>query len=270
MIAEVPTVAIEHVYMWNNTSVMHDEVLSHRMGLIPIMVDPRMFETFEDDDDPTDKNTVVFKLSVKCDKNARGVKEETKSSSSEPYTHNVYSGDLEWIPQGNQQERCKIVKPVHDDILIMRLRPGQAIELEAHARKSIGKDHAKYSPVCTASYRLMPRLELLQEVYDELADELDLVEPGVFNIVPCNENGHVRKAVVVNPYACTMSRNFMRNPKLKEAVRLTREPDHFIFSVESAGMMPAATIVSEAIRVLREKTDRLVSLCHELKEKEDA
>ena len=47
MIAEVPTVAIEHVYMWNNTSVMHDEVLSHRMGLIPIMVDPRMFETFE-------------------------------------------------------------------------------------------------------------------------------------------------------------------------------------------------------------------------------
>ena len=69
------------------------------------------FHFFLDDDDPTDKNTVVFKLSVKCDKNARGVKEETKSSSSEPYTHNVYSGDLEWIPQGNQQERCKIIKP---------------------------------------------------------------------------------------------------------------------------------------------------------------
>ena len=47
MIAEVPTVAIESVYMWNNTSVMHDEVLSHRLGLIPIMVDPRAFEDFE-------------------------------------------------------------------------------------------------------------------------------------------------------------------------------------------------------------------------------
>lgn len=47
MIAEVPTVAIEHVYMWNNTSIMHDEVLAHRIGLIPIHIDPRMFESFE-------------------------------------------------------------------------------------------------------------------------------------------------------------------------------------------------------------------------------
>ena len=47
MIAEVPTVAIEHVYMWNNTSIMHDEVLAHRIGLVPIHADPRMFECFE-------------------------------------------------------------------------------------------------------------------------------------------------------------------------------------------------------------------------------
>jgi len=46
MIAEVSTMAIEHVYMWQNSSIMHDEVLAHRLGLVPIMVDPRLFEAF--------------------------------------------------------------------------------------------------------------------------------------------------------------------------------------------------------------------------------
>lgn len=41
MIAEVPTIAIEDVYVWNNTSIMQDEVLAHRMGLVPLQIDPR-------------------------------------------------------------------------------------------------------------------------------------------------------------------------------------------------------------------------------------
>lgn len=36
--------AIEKVLIANNTSVIIDEVLSHRMGLIPIAADPRLFE----------------------------------------------------------------------------------------------------------------------------------------------------------------------------------------------------------------------------------
>jgi DNA-directed RNA polymerase alpha subunit len=43
MISEAPTMAIEHVYILNNTSVIQDEVLSHRMGLVPLRVDPRLF-----------------------------------------------------------------------------------------------------------------------------------------------------------------------------------------------------------------------------------
>lgn len=45
---------------------------------------------------------------------------------------------------------------MHDDILIAELRPGQRIVLEAHACKGTGKDHVKFSPVATASYRLLP------------------------------------------------------------------------------------------------------------------
>jgi len=36
--------AIEKVFVYNNTSIIQDEVLAHRLGLIPIKADPRMFE----------------------------------------------------------------------------------------------------------------------------------------------------------------------------------------------------------------------------------
>ena len=41
---QVPTMAIEKVFIFNNTSIIQDEVLAHRLGLIPIKADPRMFE----------------------------------------------------------------------------------------------------------------------------------------------------------------------------------------------------------------------------------
>jgi DNA-directed RNA polymerase I and III subunit RPAC1 len=43
LIAEVPTMAIETVFVFNNTSVIQDEVLSHRLGLIPIKANPEKF-----------------------------------------------------------------------------------------------------------------------------------------------------------------------------------------------------------------------------------
>ena len=41
---QLPTMAIEKVLIANNTSIVQDEVLAHRLGLIPISVDPRPFE----------------------------------------------------------------------------------------------------------------------------------------------------------------------------------------------------------------------------------
>lgn len=44
LIAEIPTIAIEKVNMWQNTSIIPDENLAHRIGLVPIKADPREFE----------------------------------------------------------------------------------------------------------------------------------------------------------------------------------------------------------------------------------
>ncbi|GKZ00713.1 hypothetical protein MPSEU_001023200 [Mayamaea pseudoterrestris] len=292
--------------MWNNTSIIHDEVLSHRLGLIPFNVDARMLDEWDLDDPdeaPTDRNTVVFRLAVSCQKPPRKGKEDAEMDEDvsdvddddmagnrselvaaaaqaaasahqpvqyphdRPYTKHVYSRDLVWVPQGDQEERFRDLNigPIHGDILIAKLRPGQAIELEAHGRRGIGKDHAKYSPVATASYRLMPKIEILEPVYDELADEMaHLYEPGVFDVVPTKSKqdpkGTSRKLKLVNPYACTMSRNYQRNPQLAKSIRMSRIPDHFIFSVESVGMYKPGVLVAEALRVLKAKCQKVMDL----------
>lgn len=82
----------------------------------------------------------------------------TCPQSTDPdFTETVYSSQLLWIPQGNQEEVfIDGVECVHPDIVIAKLKPGQRIALEGHARKGVGKDHTKFSPVATASYRLLP------------------------------------------------------------------------------------------------------------------
>jgi len=75
LIAEIPTMAIEKVEMWQNTSVIPDENLAHRLGLIPIAVDPRLFEYKTSATKPYDgTNSLRFKLHVVCTKKNPGAK----------------------------------------------------------------------------------------------------------------------------------------------------------------------------------------------------
>lgn len=296
LLAEVPTVALEYVYMWNNTSLIHDEVLAHRLGLVPLNVDARLFEPMEDGEEATDRNTIVFQMKVTCGRGpARAsagrdlddsaiemepgvlensdldraalsaAKKEAIETPGRPYTKHVYSKDLIWMPQGDQEQMFpEGIRPVHDDILLAKLRPGQEIELEAHGRVGIGRDHAKFSPVATACYRLYTEVTLLEPIYDEDAEELvHLYEPGVFELVPSEAKGKRVEAKICNPYACTMSRNYMRNPTLAKAVKMKRIPNHFIFSVESVGMQKPGVLVSEALRVLQRKCVGLMELTRE-------
>ncbi len=135
--------AIEHVFVVNNTSIIPDEVLAHRLGLIPLHVDPRKFD-FIGSQDSTDVNTIVFELREKC---ALGSK---KDSSVKNECGSVYSKSLKWLPQGSQGDVFENdpIRPACDDILLAKLRHGQEIDLEIHATKGIGKEHAKWSPVC--------------------------------------------------------------------------------------------------------------------------
>lgn len=142
---QVPTVAIEEVYVWNNTSIMQDEVLCHRLGLVPLKIDPSKIEykctspsssssscscadwtTASPAQGPNDRNTVVFDLRVKCDR-VPGVSHTETDPRKMYYDSNVYTGMIDWVEQGNQKEvfRGVLPRPVDPDILLVKLRPGQ-------------------------------------------------------------------------------------------------------------------------------------------------
>ncbi len=186
-------------------------------------------------DAATDTNTLVFKMDVTGE-----APPAAEDGAPLRRFHHVYSSDFQWVPQGEQEDRyaSKAPAPVHSDILLAKLQPGQRIAVEMHAVKGVGKDHAKFSPVATASYRLLPAVKLLQPVYDEDAQEL-AARSKVFDAVPCTDgSGHKLMAKVARPRLCNMSREIIRDPKFADKVHISRVADHFICKCSSH--VPAA------------------------------
>lgn len=108
--------------------------------------------------------------------------------------------------------------------------------MEMHACKGIGKDHAKFSPVATASYRLMPEITILEPITGDDADKfVKCFPPGVAEVF-INKQGQ-KEARVVDPRKDTVSREVLRHPEFASKVRLGRIRDHFIcgFVWNSAG-----------------------------------
>ncbi|ETO24858.1 hypothetical protein RFI_12296, partial [Reticulomyxa filosa] len=67
MLSEIPTIAFDEVTFLQNSSVIHDEILAHRIGLIPIRIHPKILSTLSRAEDPS--NTLIFKLHVSCTDN---------------------------------------------------------------------------------------------------------------------------------------------------------------------------------------------------------
>jgi len=258
MIAEVPSVCIENVFIQDNTSVIQDEILAHRLGLIPLKIDPRLYE-YKMGADYSESNTVVFTLNVACTKKSPEELADGSTTTEKYNNTKVYSRQLEWQPTGDQEDLHKDdrPRPVHDDILIAKLGPEQRIGLTCYCVKGIGKDHAKFSPVATASYRLLPDIQFTSPVEDAQARKLvDLCPMKVFDIEDLAKGGKGKTtptAVVRNPRACTMCRECIRHEEFANTIKLMRVKDHFIFSVESCGMYRPEEIVVESLKVLMQK-----------------
>lgn len=255
LLSEVPTVAIETVYVHDNSSIMPDEMLAHRLGLVPLDIDPRLVEMRKGKDDPaTSKNTVKFRMRAACRKNtAIAPKDEIAPPEKLYVQSSVRSGTIEYVSFPGEDQLLQFglmtaPKPVHDDIVLVKMRPDQKVHVELDAVKGIGRDHAKFSPVATASYRMLPEVTLKEEVDGERAHEL--VEKCPMNVFDIEDSGC---AVVARPRDCTMCRECIREPEWNSVVELTRKRDHFIFSVESTGALPSAVLVTEALSILGDK-----------------
>ena len=133
ILAEVPVMAIDDVMILENNSVMYDEILAHRLGLIPITTD----QTYNLPEECTCKSELG------CEKCRASLSLEVEASDS---VDTVYTSSLK--PENPE------VKPVSDKIPIIKLAQGQRVKLEAYARLGRGRDHAKWQPAsaCTYSY----------------------------------------------------------------------------------------------------------------------
>ncbi|TFK64840.1 RBP11-like subunits of RNA polymerase [Pluteus cervinus] len=281
MIAEVPTVCIEEVYVFDNTGVIVDEVLSHRIGLVPLNVDPSIMSMKESGEaQATDQNTIVFKLELECswhpsmqqpskDK-GKAPAHAASQSSATPSTQNIpdnmryvnyelLSGHLVWKPVGEQEtvfgpnEASNPQKPgpINPNIVLAKLRPGQGVKMELYAVKGVGKDHAKFSPVATATYRLLPHIKIKKPIPRESVEKFKTCfAPGVIKVDSRTNEVSVDKVAVRKDW---VSREVLRHPEFEGVVELGRVRDHFLFNVESESAYAPERLLPEAIKVMREK-----------------
>ena len=289
MIAEIPTLAIEYVYIHNNTSIVQDEVLAARLGLVPLTASLSGLNWLQfykktptqDDDDgvddgetAVDNNTVQLKLHVECEwRSAEGVKSEETDPEKLYINSSVYAKQITFVPTGRQNsefpEPDGLVRPVNPDILLAKMRPGQVIDLEMHCIKGIGADHAKFSPVATATYRLLPTIDIVKPIVGNDARKFARCFPkGVIDLEDVTEEesqagteldgmAGEKKAVVRNTYRDTVSRECLRHKEFQGKVKLGRVRDHFIFSVESTGQFDSDYLFLESVKTLRAKCSRL-------------
>ncbi len=215
--------AIEVVNMVQNTSVIPDEVLAHRLGLIPILADAIEFQNKKEHEDFTEFNSIHFKFHVKCEKKQNG----------DLINGEVFSSQIIWTPKGQQETRfvgADRIRVVHDDILISKLRPGQEIEAELICVKGIGKTHAKWSPVSTAYYRLLPTIDFQSNILNEDAKALKRLCPmKVFDI---EDFGEDKRAYVKEVRSCTTCRECIRHDPFKDLVNLGKQKDHYECKLE--------------------------------------
>ncbi|MHA1596707.1 MAG: DNA-directed RNA polymerase subunit D [Candidatus Asgardarchaeia archaeon] len=225
MMAEVPIYAIEDVVIVENQSAFFDEIVAHRLGLIPLKMDVENYDYRQYYENP-EEFQVVFTLE--------------KEASDGPIT--VYSGDLE--------SEDPSIKPVYDNIPILKLGTGNRIVVEAYARLGIGKEHAKWQPVSSASYKYMPRIIINR-------DKCDLckrcVEACPRNILEVRDDA----LIIKNLLECNLCRSCEEVCE-KDAIKVEWDKNQFIFKLESTGSLPPEKIVETASLILKDKAEKLL------------
>ncbi|KAJ1901646.1 RNA polymerase II subunit 3 [Kickxella alabastrina] len=213
MIAEVPTMAIDLVEFIENTSVLADEYIAHRLGMIPLT--SHTVDQFKYTRDCTCANyckecSVEFSLHVKC---------------TEGGTRSIYSTDL--------ISSNKDVVPVVDSedprgIILIKMRKGQEINIHCIAKKGVAKEHAKWSPCAAVGFEYDPHNNFRHLDY--------WFEKNIKDEWPLSKNAE--EEVEVDPEA---------------PFDFKAEPSIFYFNVETVGCLDPQAVVIKATRVLQEK-----------------
>lgn len=227
MISEVPVMAIDEVVIIENSSVMQDEVLAHRLGLVPLKTDLDSYVLPEG---------CTCKSELGCNKCSTSLTLEAEAVDS---TMTVYSGDL-------KSSNPSIV-PVSDRIPLVRLAAGQKVKLEAYARLGKSLGHAKWQAVSVSAFKLMPQIDIGRKC-DACGACVEICPRRVLAIAK-------GKLSVVSLEACTLCKDCETVCPVKpSAIKIRNAKDTVIFVTESTGALPPERIVIEAANILRGKS----------------
>ncbi len=227
ILAYVPTMAIHDVEIKRNGSALYDEMLAHRLGLLPIKTDLKSYKLWEGKKSEVPKSAQYeLKLTLK----AKG-----------PCT--VYASDI--------KSTDPKVAPAFEKMPIVKLLEGQDIELVMTARLGQGREHAKFTPAL-AVYRGVPELivtkdsntkaclEKLSDVITKKGNNLEIKDLTNWNESYediCEQNG----------------------------IEVKSSEEDFIFSIESWGQLPPREIFTKAIDFFDGKLSEFESCIKKLK-----
>ena len=227
MLTEVPTMAIDEIVILENSSILNDEILAHRMGFIPLK---------------TDLDSYVLPEECKCESElgcnlCRA--NLTLEAEAADKTTTVYSGELK--PENPD------ITPVSDKIPLVKLAPEQRVNLEAYARLGKGEKHAKWQPVSMCTYMYMPEVKINSKSCNACGKCVKVCPEAIFVETP-------EGIKTQNELECTLCMDCVDAcPQDPKAVKISWDETAFIFKIESTGALPVERIVLEAVKILDKK-----------------
>ena len=218
MIADVPTLSVDTIRFVENSSVMFDEQIGLRLGLVPLTTPPGEFEIGEE---------VTLSIDVEGPETA-------------------YSGDIVTSDE--------LVQPADDNIPIIDLKEDQRLEVEADAVLDVGREHAKHQGGVAVSYRHLQRVEVVGEKGEFDDDEPQILRGVIEEAAAEHAVGDAENGDLV---ATEEFDNDLTNRYPGKELEVTDIEDAFVFDVETDGSMSADDLVLEAIGTIEDRAAEL-------------
>jgi DNA-directed RNA polymerase subunit D len=223
---EVPTMAVDYVVFYDNTSALADEIISHGIAMIPLTSEKALDRY---------KPPEVCKEGKQVDGCYTSLYLEAEAGPGEVVT--VYSDRLK--PQEDPD-----VAPVRSDIPIIVLGPGQRVVLEAWARLGRGREHAKWSPATVASLTYLALIGI---------DRGRCTKCGLCSQkCPTGAIRMVDGELVVREDLCNLCRQCVKVCE-PEAVSLGWRRDAYRLHIESSGALSPERILVQSVVEVRRK-----------------
>jgi DNA-directed RNA polymerase subunit D len=221
---EVPVMAIEDVEIRKNSSALYDEVISQRLGLLPLTTDSDSYELPKSEEDIKEKKA---KCTVQLTLKEKGPK-------------TVYASDMKTADPK--------IKPVYPKMPILKLLKDQEIELVATAVLGKGNNHAKWSP-CHVWYTYNPDLKINNKSKD-IEKYKAMYPPQIFN-----KKGDIDEKLILDNNLIDAVAHIN-----EDIIKVEYKDDEFVFHVESWGQLSIKEILTNALDIFDSKLEELTGL----------